>query len=372
MANILENYHIELDGLLERFNAFLVKLEEKAQELHEETLTVAQEISNGDETSYYHFKLGIEGQFNALVRKGQEIFEKQINSKAYDKLPFETLKATSIEAKEYDKKIENAERKLDDFENSIQKLAHKSFKKVIPQNPEEKLVAILEDYDNIRNQFCCSQCGANLKLTKIYFVSAYITCEFCQTQNTFIPSAKTVGLPDLVREIAETRTKELEKEYSKEKVNQTYFEKFLAYDKWKRQHFFVKRDLINELAPSYKDIYTREINDFFKYYQNDREFPKEIYNQILEHFGLNFIEKEAIKLKSQEENNKQAINRNVEILIDNTQLNIALIKTEWFERNALHDQTLTELNNLLSKLEEIAKNSEQENAMNLVFENLKN
>lgn len=351
MSNILATYHTELDLLIDRFESFLKKLEVRAEELYQEAIVSAQEISDADEVAFYHFKLGINGQFNALTAKATEIYKQQIQEKSFDRLPHETISASENEANEYDKKIDQAYNRLQDFEAKIQDLSYKVFNNVIAQNSGKKIQDILDEYENIKSNFCCSQCGAELELEKIYFVSTYVTCKFCQTQNTFVPSSKMARLPDFVRDLAEQKTSDLENDYTKNEEKRTLFENFVAYEKWKRMHFFVKKELIPELATSYKDIYLREINDFLRYQIDTEDHNEKLYNSFFSTYGTAYIQQKLNELNVQNTVQSKEIQlKNLDELMIDAAINIELLNDVRFEQSNIQKEMVSKLEAILNQL----------------------
>jgi hypothetical protein len=74
---------------------------------------------------------------------------------------------------------------------------------------EIKYQKILAEYEAIKHQFTCKQCGGGLTIDKIFFISTFITCPSCQTQNTFEPSTQARSLQFLAYGLAEQRVAHL-------------------------------------------------------------------------------------------------------------------------------------------------------------------
>ncbi|GAA6768085.1 hypothetical protein AAFH68_40370 [Flavobacterium sp. CGRL1] len=76
---------------------------------------------------------------------------------------------------------------------------------------------ILDEYETIKNKFNCTQCGGNIEIEKIFLIETYISCPYCQTQNTFAPSTLGRNLQNIAKELAEQRTAHLYDAYESEK-----------------------------------------------------------------------------------------------------------------------------------------------------------
>lgn len=314
----------ELVALIERFEVFLKKLEDRALELQNETLEAAQEISDYDEIRYHHFQVGIRGQFRELPKKARQIFKDQIKKKSlrnyidYDNIRMEN----SVLG--YEKKINNAENLLNDFEEKIEDIVNSIFDKVKVVSPKEKLNQVLAEYETIKENFCCQQCGAKLKLDQVYFVSTYITCEYCQTQNTFIPSMKMALLPDLVRDIANQSTGDLERPIK----GNNFYEQFIRYEDHSRKQYFIKKKLIPQLSKSYQDIFVREISDFLL----GNDLDQKSKSDILNHYGQNYIQKLIDQYNDKnEDRNPEKKKKDLEIIISNIELNKKLLTVKALE-----------------------------------------
>lgn len=281
----MENNFVELDNLIDRFKSFLLKLELRALELETETIEAGQQINDLDEIRFIHFKAGITGQYETLKVKAKEIFKEQIEKKSFSYYYSDEDVRADDYMYSHDAKIYETSLLLDDFDDKIDSILENIFSQVKAESSEDKLKKLLAEYETTKNNFCCVQCGANLKIEKVYFVSAYVTCEFCQTQNTFVPSTRMSLLPDLVREIATEKTGILDYPIPGNSV----FEKFLNNEKHARQQFFIKKNLIPELTDSYKEVYKRDISDFVQTFQHETETEAAFHQNIIDQFGTKFI-----------------------------------------------------------------------------------
>ena len=238
----------------------------------------------------------------------------------------------------HDAKIYEASHLLDVFDDKIDSILENIFNQVKVESSEDKLKKLLAEYEITKNNFCCTQCGATLKIEKIYFVSAYVTCEFCQTQNTFVPSTKMSLLPDLVREIATEKTGILDYPIP----GNSFFEKFLNNETHARQQFFIKKNLIPELTDSYKEVYKRDISDFIQTFQQETETEAAFHQNIIDQFGAKFI------------NQNSTINdlEKLDQLVFETLLNKELLGMKFMEKAVLKTNILADLENHYQSLKQ--------------------
>ena len=55
-----------------------------------------------------------------------------------------------------------------------------------------------------------------IEIEKIFLIETYISCPYCQTQNTFAPSTQARNLQNIARGLAEQRTAHLYEEFERE------------------------------------------------------------------------------------------------------------------------------------------------------------
>lgn len=251
----MTQYHPELEALKNRFVTFTNKLLEKANELEIEAKTAAQLVYDEDpdryKRTYGQFKLGIEGQFKGLVNKLTEVFDQQI-------MPLRT------NAKYSDRNLwfSDVQNVWKSFEDIIRNKARNVFADVELISNEFYLQEILEEYDAIKNAFNCQQCGANLNIDQMYFVSTYITCPFCKTKNTFIPGTRMKELEGIARDLAEERLKSLkESRATKEYLNDSKHNKTIDYIFYRAYVWVEKRKIVPIYSNSYLKVFLREMHD---------------------------------------------------------------------------------------------------------------
>ena len=194
----------------DRWFTFLEKLQEKAAEFCNASLPDLKELyGKGGEynASYDQIKMGVKGQLENIRRKAYDTFSNTIIPSFY-----EWENATDIFSP--DRKL------LNEIKYSCQE-KHREFGDTLgrwndaidavenARDLEAEYQHILQEYDEIKNQFKCSQCGGGLHIEKIFFISTHIACPYCKTQNTFEPSTQARNLEFLARQLAEQRTKNL-------------------------------------------------------------------------------------------------------------------------------------------------------------------
>lgn len=70
---------------------------------------------------------------------------------------------------------------------------------------EIRYLEILNAYREIKDRFACHQCGSGLVIEKIFFVTAYVACASCGTQNVFEPGIQARQMEQIGRKLAEQR-----------------------------------------------------------------------------------------------------------------------------------------------------------------------
>jgi len=196
-AHLVNNQ--EATDLVTRLQVFLARLDEKAQGLYTEAKENAQAIADADpdpfKRSYYQFKMGIQGQFQALLQKANRTYQTQVLPKAN---MFEQMKLTAM---------------YSEWHTKFMYLMADVFQGVQLRDLEKEYREIMDDYNETKEKFHCAQCGAKLEINQFYYISTYITCPYCQTQNTFHPGTKTRMLELITRDLAEYRHRDLKDTY---------------------------------------------------------------------------------------------------------------------------------------------------------------
>lgn len=273
---------MNMRDLEQRFRVFIEKLTERAESLAEETRGAIQEIYDEDadpyKRSFGNFLMGVKGQFKGIIDKAEEVFKQQIKPHALSFLKTQTPEGELQE--EWFRKIH------DDFEkwkDKMRDLADSIENQVKKPSAEEKLREIVEEYNAVKDKFHCSQCGANLEIKELYFISTYITCPYCQTQNTFVPSDKMRGFEFVAKDFAEEKTREEEKLYEKISSSDAASaeEEFLAYFLWRAAVWKIVADTVPTFAEANKKVFYREMDDLLFDDEFDFDEKPDLYRKII-------------------------------------------------------------------------------------------
>lgn len=248
-------YHPDLETLKLRFEVFIAKLLEKASELEQEVKMSVQEIYDEDpdhyKRAYGQFKLGIEGQFKTLIEKATDVFNHQIRP-LRNESGYTNISNWYIEMHDLSR----------NFEDRIQYKIRTVFDKVVPVSNEVHLQNILDEYEAIKDAFKCSQCSANLSIDQLYFVATYITCPYCQTQNTFVPGTRMKQLEGMSRELAEERLQLIKDQYlSFQQTSAAKYEKLTSYIFYRAYVWVEKSKIVPIYAENYLKVFFREVHD---------------------------------------------------------------------------------------------------------------
>ena len=174
----------------------------------------------------------------------------------------------------------------DDFEkwkDKMRDLADSIENQVKKPSAEEKLREIVEEYNAVKDKFHCSQCGANLEIKELYFISTYITCPYCQTQNTFVPSDKMREFEFVTKDFAEEKTREEEKLYEKISSSDAASaeEEFLAYFLLRVAVWKIVADTVPTFAEANKKVFYREMDDLLFDDEFDFDEKPDLYRKII-------------------------------------------------------------------------------------------
>lgn len=205
----------EAGEVQQRWVAFLQKLETRANELCEASIPELKAIfGNGrdyNEISYGQVKAGILGQLENIRKKAYDTNEEKINGfyeKINDSIDFHSPDKDRLykfrdECRQHHNALEN---RLSHWRAEIDSIE-------AAKDPEAEYREILQEYENIKNKFTCTQCGGHLQVEKIFFITTHVTCPYCKTQNTFEPGTQARNLEFLARQLAEQRTQYLLNDY---------------------------------------------------------------------------------------------------------------------------------------------------------------
>lgn len=200
-----------LEESKQRWFLFLEKLEQKIEELCQAAIPELKDLMATDDDIYKRtferFYRGINGQMDNIRQKVSDTYEEKI-IKLYESIKCE-VNALHPNA-----------RVLSEFRSVCSKRYHTDFEEKFQywQNQLEKThESDLEieynktvlDYESTKDNFNCSQCGAKITIEKIFFITTYLPCSHCQTQNTFEPSTQARMIQNFAKELAQQRTSHL-------------------------------------------------------------------------------------------------------------------------------------------------------------------
>jgi len=257
----------ELKDLEERWKVFLDRLEQRVKEVldaaHSEGRQLFEADSEPGKRTYYRFKDALFGQIKGVNRKAEKIFHQYIEHQMETPDEYFDMDDTDL-ISDLGLEMTVSNNRNDDYYNaweaSLLDMQDKWEAEVEATDYEEQYNAVLEEVKSLNDKFACKQCGAPIPMKEVYFISTYIACPQCSTQNTFEPSTKVRQLQSLARQVAEQRCAALEKEYSAavydgDQTSQSK-ERAEALDKEREAYRKYQRavhDEINKILPALKE-----------------------------------------------------------------------------------------------------------------------
>ncbi len=208
----------EANEIKERFFVFLEKLEAKTKELAEAAVLELTAMRQNDpdpyKREYGRMLSAVRGQMSHIRQKASGVQDEKINGFYYQ--VNHQIGALSAHQHQLYNFLQACRDRYEQFEQY-----HRSYENKISATDQEalelKYQAILQEYESIKNKFTCKQCGSPIAVDKVFFITTYIQCPACQTQNTFEPSTQAKGLEMLGRGLAEQRTAGMLRAHNEEK-----------------------------------------------------------------------------------------------------------------------------------------------------------
>jgi RNA polymerase-binding transcription factor DksA len=213
---------VELNETKQRWFSFLEKLETRMEELCTAAIPELKEAFAADEDihkrNFHKLLAGINGQIENMRKKAYDTFEEKIQQTYYrlnnevdfmnpqHRLLYEFREQCS------DRYFQVFEKYFHDRKTQLETIAIKDY--------ETDYREIVEEFENIKNKFACKQCGSPIPLDRIYFITTYLKCPACQSQNTFQPSTKAAQLEHIGRSLAEQRTAHLLQSYNDAQIKE--------------------------------------------------------------------------------------------------------------------------------------------------------
>lgn len=238
----------------ERWFTFLQKLEERVEELCQAAIPELKAMRSSTDAVYEantgQVWSGIRGQINQVREKARQTDEQKIRP-FYRQLDHAGLSYQV--ALSFGEACAERYRRFEDFCHNWEEQLEAATK----QDHEALYQKILDEHEQIKDQFKCLQCGSPIALEKIYFTTSYLQCPACRTQNTYEPSTLAKSLSWIARSLAEERTAHLLEAYHQDPLQQPdRYRSYLRalFDEWNR--------IIPDMAASNEKFYQRQLDDF--------------------------------------------------------------------------------------------------------------
>lgn len=240
--------------LVERAKQFFGKLQQRADELAQEATESGQLIADADtdpfKRSFAQFKAGIIAQFTAIIQKGTETFSSQIMPKA------------GIH------EMQNLSSLFTAWQRHVMGQMTGVFDNIVERDLEKEYADTQAEYTAACERAQCKQCGAKLEIKQFYFMSTYIACGFCQTQNTFDPGTKARMMEHLARPLAELRCKTLYDRYREERNRVGKEAATPFYDDFARAMTGEMDRILPGMTEQHQNFYRRMMAEYVNHYMS--------------------------------------------------------------------------------------------------------
>lgn len=234
--------------LMQRAETYFGKLDARCHEILAEVRESAQLLADADtdpyKRSYLQFKSAILAQFTSIIQKGSDTFQNKIMPKANS---LEMMRVSQL---------------FNDWHSKVLDMMTHAFDGVMERNLEKEYAEMMEEYEAARNAFHCKQCGAKLRIAQFYFTATYLTCEFCQTQNTFDPGSKARMIEHIARPLAESRCKIEYEAYRHRKSEVGQKEATADYEKYVQAMIAQMNSILPGMEEQHRNFYNRLMNDY--------------------------------------------------------------------------------------------------------------
>lgn len=169
-----------LQETYKKFDIFLEKLKKRAEEIAIDGQETVQEVYDSDDDLYkrafWSFKKWLEWKFTEIISKAENVYKTKIIPE---------------EQNYWDWSLNlNVEKKFEKWKDSINYLKESIFRDLKEKTSKDYYEEVKKEFEEIKDNFFCTNCGAKIELDQFYTISKYITCEFCKTKNIFHPSDK--------------------------------------------------------------------------------------------------------------------------------------------------------------------------------------
>ncbi|MGG6232362.1 hypothetical protein [Tenacibaculum sp. SDUM215027] len=251
--------------LINRWDTFLNKIEARFSETLQQAEQASFEFleeSNYDYGQTMQAFVGMKGQIRSLIQKIDDTWDGKVKNQMQNAL----ASSDWIDQSQKGSKLsQELWKKLEYFETILEgKLSQKYYDNIIK----------IADKD-----FLCSQCNAKLQIDKRIFRSQYLSCDYCNTVNTFEPETKYTQLGGTVDNIIKLKLFEEKKALShayqkiKEKEHfgkatnkdwEHYKAQYLTY----YECFFTERIKLNsDYEKRFEQDMERKVKEFEKFKQ---------------------------------------------------------------------------------------------------------
>lgn len=255
----------EMSTRQERWFVFLDKLEARMQEMTAAAVPELQKVFREDPDPYkrahHNMVQGLIGQVNQMRNKANDVKDDNIISFVYQaESMIPSITTTAGHA--YHMKLHTFrmaclnrhfifEEKINEAITLLQNAAGE-------QDLEGAYQQELAAFEKIRDKFSCKQCGGNITIPKMFFIDTYITCPFCQSQNTFSPSTGARMVLHQARSLAEQRTAHLLRNYeATTPKDPALYRRYLRamFDEWNK--------IVPDMAGENEKFYERLLSDYY-------------------------------------------------------------------------------------------------------------
>ncbi|HWV68070.1 hypothetical protein [Chitinophaga sp.] len=254
----------EINTRQERWFTFLDKLEARMLEMITAAVPELQRAFREDTDPYKRahsqMVLGLTGQVNQMRNKANEVKDDNIISFVYASESMIPSVITTA-GHQYHGKLHTFRMACLNrhfiFEEKINEAITLLKNAAGEQDLEGAYQEELAAFERIRHRFSCKQCGGNITIPKMFFIDTYITCPFCQSQNTFSPSTGARMVFHQARSLAEQRTAHLLRNYEETRPkNPALYRHYLRamFDEWNK--------IVPDMAGENEKFYERLLSDY--------------------------------------------------------------------------------------------------------------
>lgn len=229
----------------ERWFVFLEKLEARMDEMCTAAVPELKKVFEEDTDPYKraHGRMlaGLLGQLHQMRDKANEVKEEKI---------YGLMRVSYAFQEACYKRHQDFEERLHHYTDMLKDAAGQ-------QDLESFYREQLEAFERIRDQFTCKQCGGKITIPKMFFIATYVTCPYCQTQNTFMPSSGAQLMLHQARSLAEQRTAHLLKAYENSHPKDPDL-----YKQYLRSMFDEWNSIVPDMTAENEKFYLRLLKDY--------------------------------------------------------------------------------------------------------------